>query len=296
MWVLPKNYQLSCPFVADMVELKEELTLLESNIESSLMWRSKPSQFRTWFQRWNRVSWMPHLFGRILKPCQWSRFEDELTLSLAATHANLSVSLEKEEQKKTKDISGLTSEKSSEQFDLFDVSLKTSKDTSTLDSEKSLATWKALVTKRRGEYSARLKSAHPTREKGSSLWPTVTMDSTSSRTKKYAQGGMPLSMAVNLWPTVRVSSANGASQKELSEGNPKRRLETEVLLWPTPTAHEARLGYQDRSDPTKKGTQESLTTVVVNRAGGRSECLGHLNPEFCEWLMGVPTGWTELDF
>jgi len=267
MWVLPKNYQLSCPFVADMVELKEDLKLLESNIESSLMWRSKPTQLRTWFQRWNRVSWMPHLFGRILKPCQWSRFEDELTLSLAATHANLSVSLEKEEQKKTKDISGLTSEKSSEQFDLFDVSLKTSKDTSTLDSEKSLATWKALITKRRGEYSARLKSAHLIREKGSSSWPTV-----------------------------RVSSANGASQKELSEGNPKRRLETEVLLWPTPTAHEARLGYQDRSDPTKKGTQESLTTVVVNRAGGRSECLGHLAPEFCEWLMGVPTGWTELDF
>jgi len=23
---------------------------------------------------------------------------------------------------------------------------------------------------------------------------------------------------------------------------------------------------------------------------------GHLNPDWVEWLMGVPTGWTELDF
>ena len=175
-----------------------------------------------------------------LKPCQWSRFEDELTLSLAAIHVPLSVSLEKDEQKKTKDISGLTSEKSSEQFDLFDVSLKTPKDTSTLDSEKSLATWKALVTKRRGEYSQRVKSAHPTREKGSSLWPTV-----------------------------RVSSANGASQKELSEGSPKRRLETEVLLYPTSTQKDNK-----------------------NKTTGKQ----YLSPEFCELLMGVPIGWTELDW
>ena len=33
--------------------------------------------------------------------------------------------------------------------------------------------------------------------------------------------------------------------------------------WPTPAAHEARLGYQDRSKG-KKGSQESLTTVVIN--------------------------------
>ena len=351
MWILPKNQELSCRYVAAMVELKEDLTLLESNIESSLMWRSKPTQLRTWFQRWNRVSWMPHLCGRILKPCQWSRFEDELTLSLAATHANLSVSLEKEEQKKTKDISGLTSEKSSEQFDLFDVSLKTSKDTSTLDSEKSLATWKALITKRRGEYSARLKSAHPIREKGSSLWPTPnTLDYLPPRsaeaTKKMQQGHrkgrkLPSNLRERVdentmklyqkWPTVRVSSANGATQKELSEGNPKRRLETEVLLWPTPTV-------QDSDKATKKmrdNHQNNLTAVVFDqeilptptardwKGGYKQDALirkdgksrkfdalpnaaiggvgtdivpGHLNPEFCEWLMGVPIGWTELDW
>jgi len=53
-------------------------------------------------------------------------------------------------------------------------------------------------------------------------------------------------------------------------------------MWPTPVAHEARLGYQDRSRG-KKGTQESLTTVVVNSLGGRDAVSGSLNPD---WSSG----------
>jgi len=45
--------------------------------------------------------------------------------------------------------------------------------------------------------------------------------------------------AVKLWPTPRVSMANGPSAKEVAQGNPKRRLETEVELWPTPTKQDA---------------------------------------------------------
>jgi site-specific DNA-cytosine methylase len=120
-------------------------------------------------------------------------------------------------------------------------------------------------------------------------WQTPVADDSVERAKgKYNSRGEPkLSAQVknwptpNTWPTVRVSSANGASQKELQAGNPKRRLETEVLLhpWPTPSAHEARLGYQDQSDPTKKG---------------RQECTGHLNPAWVSWLMGIPADWTDL--
>jgi len=64
-------------------------------------------------------------------------------------------------------------------------------------------------------------------------------------------------------------------------------------LWPTPAAHEARLGYQDRTRG-KKGTQKSLTTEVIDDMGGRQATIGQLNPTWVEWLMGFPIGHTDL--
>ena len=66
-----------------------------------------------------------------------------------------------------------------------------------------------------------------------------------------------------------------------------------VRMWPTPAAHEARLGYQDRTRG-KKGTQKSLTTEVIDQMGGRQATTGQLNPAWVEWLMGFPTGHTDL--
>ena len=66
------------------------------------------------------------------------------------------------------------------------------------------------------------------------------------------------------------------------------------LMWPTPAAHEGRLGYQ-RRDTGKKGTQKSLTTIVIDTEGGREKTTGQLNPTWVEWLMGYPSGWTDLN-
>ena len=331
MWILPKNYPLSLRFALDMVESKEDLTLPGLNIESSLMWRSKPSALPTWLRRWKADSYLPHLFLRILKPFQRRSFETAVTSSLAVTRANPFQRQECEKERTTQDTSGLSYGDTLQQLDLIECSLKTSRVTSRLDCPQLLPTWKKIVTDQRGEYSQRVKSALLTRESESLSWLTpMVQDSKHSGTNSGPNGKRQLLVNQVNWPTVRVSSANGASQKELAAGNPKRRLETEVLLnpwptpaardhkgasgwgrqerkgfpedslpnavtnWPTPSAHEARLGYQDRSDPTKKGTQESLTTVIVNKAGGRSVCAGHLNPDWVEWLMGVPTGWTAL--
>ena len=65
-------------------------------------------------------------------------------------------------------------------------------------------------------------------------------------------------------------------------------------FYPTPAAHEGRLGYQ-RRDTGKKGTQKSLTTVVVDLEGGRNKTTGQLNPTWVDWLMGFPIGWTDLN-
>ena len=350
MWILPKNYQLSSPYAQDMVESKEDLTLPELNIESSLMWRSKPSPLRTWLPRWKRVSWMPHLCGRILKPCQWSHFETELTSSLAVIRANPLVPQESDLEKKTPDTSGLTSATSSGQLDLFGVSLKMSKDTLVSDSEKSLATWKALVTKLRGEYSQRVKLALLIRESESTSWPTpsankitqsghllnqdgsdwdgkqkphsaktgkpvqtaltdavlhhmnwptVTTDSASSRTKKYAQGGMPLSMAVQTWPTPTVQDSDKATKK--MRDNHQNNLTAVVFdqeMLPTPTTRDWKGGYKEDALTRKDGKSRRFDALPNAAIGGVGTDIvsGHLNPDWVEWLMGVPTGWTALDF
>ena len=347
MWVLPKNYQLSSAFAVATLESKEDLILLESDIESSLMWRSKPSPLRTWSQRWNRVSWIPHLFTRTLKPSQDIYFEEQLTLSLADTRVSRFQRRAKDLEKKTQDTSGLTSESISEQYNLLESSSKMSKDTSRWDSPASSATWKKMVIDQRGEYSQRVKLGLLTKESESISWPTV-----------------------------RVSSSNVASQKELAQGNPKRRLETEVLLWPTPSACDTDGGiamdvkrngkrfYRENKDGVKWGvklrdavnaeeiwatpntmdhlpqrSEEALRRQAQTTRKGRSrpanlreqvnptavrdykgavlpETLsaknrnpmtnslpdaiqhksgrGHLNPEWVEWLMGVPIGLTEL--
>ena len=60
--------------------------------------------------------------------------------------------------------------------------------------------------KQRGTDKARLE------ERVAKMWPTPTQDSATERTKKYSQGGKPLTLAVKeaqMWPTVNDSKNNG---------------------------------------------------------------------------------------
>ena len=192
MWILPKNYPLSSAFVQDMVASKEDLTLSGLNIESSLMWRSKPTPLRTWLTRWKQDSYLQHLFTRILKPSQHTSFETKLASSLAVIPANPLAQQDSEKEPMTQDTYGLTLGDTLKQLDLFSASLKTSKDISRLDSPQSLATWKKMVTAQRGEYSQRVKLAHLTRESESISWPTPTVAEAGkiSNRPNYGQLGL----------------------------------------------------------------------------------------------------------
>jgi len=84
------------------------------------------------------------------------------------------------------------------------------------------------------------------------LWPTPTTDSATNRTKKYKQGGTPLTVAVQQWPT--------------------------------PTANEDAAGK-----PTGK-----MQKMLGNHPDVRGTGGGVLSPMWVEWLMGYPSGWTDL--
>ena len=91
----------------------------------------------------------------------------------------------------------------------------------------------------------------------------------------------------------RVSNTTGTRFGARLDAVVEKEQETAQEMWPTIVAHEGRLGYQ-RRDTGKKGTQKSLTTIVVDKEGGRKATKLHLNPTWVEGMMGFPHGWTDL--
>jgi len=62
-------------------------------------------------------------------------------------------------------------------------------------------------------------------------------------------------------------------------------------LWPTPRANKAMAAViTEGADPDR---YPNLETVVKKR--DPSVVGGALNPTWVEWLMGFPTGWTDLE-
>ena len=258
MWVLPKNYQLYSAFAADMVESKEDLSLQGLNIEQSLMWRSKPSPLKTWCKRWKEDSFLPHLFTRILKPSQRKSFETKLTSSLEDILANRFHRQGQGKEQMTPDTCGLTLESTWKQLDLIEFCSKTSKDTYRLDSPQSLATWKKMVLLQRGEYSARVKLAHTTKESEYSSWPTVM----------------------------------ASDWKNMDTCNQMQLAKAVKVNWPTPRASE----YKDCGPVgSKSHTHMDAKRYLCAKVKNANKPKEHLNPDWVEKLMGVPRGWTALD-
>jgi hypothetical protein len=262
---------------------------------------------------------MQHLCSRTLKPSHTESFVDSWTSSLEDSRANLSALLERVKELTTRDTSSHTSEMASETANPELFSLKTLKElsqpkqeTENQFSNMSSENWKDWVTEQRQGYSQRVKSAHLTKESGSSSWATPE--------------------AVN------------QVEYQVSNGKKVPRLGSQVKNWPTVQASEARQGYQNRNNG-KKGSQKSLTTVVVENTGlqdlansstnGKSQeswptprankvhpeitdqnreqlanrgkanleedvaghcgkATGKLNPNWVEQLMGLRVGWTQL--
>jgi hypothetical protein len=120
-----------------------------------------------------------------------------------------------------------------------------------------------------------------------------------------------LTAAVEMWPTPSqrdykggsgtIKEKDGKYYRQSDKTGTKYGVRLDALIeyqhrkmYPTPAAHEGRLGYQ-RRDTGKKGTQKSLTTIVIDDEGGREKTTGQLNPTWVEWLMGYPKGWTDLN-
>jgi hypothetical protein len=119
-----------------------------------------------------------------------------------------------------------------------------------------------------------------------------TRDLSKMSPKGHWRNGMntgKLSEAVRMWPTPSARDWKGApaSLETLPSYN-ARPLNEMVRFWPTPASD--RHGLDDGSGSRKllQKKFESLGQASHNMNTGQ------LNPTWVEWLMGFPSGWTDL--
>ena len=112
--------------------------------------------------------------------------------------------------------------------------------------------------------------------KSPSMYPTPTQDSASERTKKYKQGGMPLTVAVKMFPTPTAGCVEGGEQSSRVE-----MTESGGFI----------LRKKNKPNNTfgAKLSDAMLYLEKQNKPGGK------LNPEFVEFLMGYPMNWTKIE-
>ena len=264
MWILPKKLHTShCAVDTKALGLdSEEFSQI---CEKSLMWRSKPTQSRTWLQRWKRVSWIKHLSTLILKPSHIESFLEKYLSSQVDSHAK---DFHKQVSKKVSMINDTYShtsqkelESASQQLCFWKMSLESSVATPTREnqfSNMSSEHWKKWVTEQRQEYSQRAKLAHLINAKESSSWATPTTEAAHHRNKMPPAAGKTrgydLTMQIQKeknWGTPRVGGVDESWETAEKRGRPSNlyaqmdKIQKEKN-WRTPKEQDSRAAMNDR--------------------------------------------------
>lgn len=145
-----------------------------------------------------------------------------------------------------------------------------------LISDEFLGIWPRSGTMLNGELYRRPALEHRTRGKDYGWLPTPRV---SRSTYNYSHGkvtyNLPGMARFNQWPTPLASDSKGSLGLHRGNGKKKYHLANVVKLR-TPVSTDW------------KNRETSNQTTLQNQIGG------HLNPDWVEWLMGWPIGWTDL--
>lgn len=139
-------------------------------------------------------------------------------------------------------------------------------------------------------------------------WPTprASDGAKGGPNMRGTRGDTPLPSMAAMWPTpsARDHKSEEASEQTLSRN--ARPLNEIARQWPTPSANEEKYRLQGK-------TQQSIGLEATSRKFSRPVPVistdgielsptvnsiterRRLNPEFAEWLMGWPIGWTSTE-
>ena len=215
-------------------------------------------------------------FGMTFKPLKENLGEELLTLYLAAFHAPTFPQQEKEQELMEKPLE--CGEKWRGSFTKYDpdTSLWRTHQCSLLgDLEEFSETWPQWGLMRDGE-----------------CWEQTTLE----RTIRGTESG-----SLENWPTPRSCSAMAATITPESAWNEKRNPNLETIvgqrMFPTPTTRDYKgaNGFETTKRKIADGQRAHMGQLpnVVQHLEQRP-IGGTLNPNWVEWLMGWPLGWTDL--
>jgi len=126
---------------------------------------------------------------------------------------------------------------------------------------------------------------------GPEMWATPSAADSVGTTG----GGQSKSLRtdVRMWPTPIASEAK--TNKDIRPSGKSNSLTAAVMdqqkTWPTPTAHI----HKEGGFPAEYTRNTRTLTAEATEADGKPHSSGSLNPQFVEWLMGYPVGYTDLN-
>ena len=204
-------------------------------------------------------------FGMTYKPLTENRGEELLMSYLAGFHAKTSPQPEKAQELKEGEAEcGEKWPASFTKYDQDSSSWKTHQCSLLGDLDEFLETWPQWGLMRNGECWEQQTLAQTIKETESGFWATpTTMDSLPPKSEKAL-----------------MREATVARPGRSKPANLRDQVSNQHM-WPTPTAHNSKEGAYP-AEYTRK------TPTLATHAGGK------LNPQWVEWLMGWPIGWTDL--
>ncbi len=236
-----------------------------------------------------------------------SRGVEKWILFLPDSHVSPSLLQDNKKERTTSAICGLKLPVSFAQFDRDTASWKTSQVCLfTNTSEKYSKTWPRAAMIVDGIAYLRVPSAPRIAETDSGLLPTpVKYDATPGGPNNHYKGlGHMAKHGQGIWPTPRTITGGAESAKRKKElGRFKSGggdLQAAVRdggtstpqTYPTPDKNMGCRGTQPTYEKTRPSGHPAQ--YPINQAIRDKEGSGQLNPDWVEWLMGWPIGWTAL--
>lgn len=160
------------------------------------------------------------------------------------------------------------------------------------------STWPALSVKY-DQVSSSWKTAHCLWEEDLP-WSSVTLPTWGMTRNgfvfRHPTAERPISeIAAGLWATP--SATDGMRGGVITENMTGISLAQQVntpRCWPTATATATATAYKGWSVNHNRASSDDRLDYSVERESHEAGAPGRLNPEWVEWLMGWPLGWTDL--